>query len=80
MKIITQPATPEKSYIVSDFNRAEKSFTTIEIDSGYGSELDGCIYRFDSDDVFTKKLLDFIKENLHTGDLENHVSRYIDNQ
>ena len=75
MKIITQPATPEKSYTVSDFNRAEKSFTTITIESNYGSVYDCEYYTFDSDDKFTAKLLDFIKENLHNGDLEKHITR-----
>lgn len=77
MKIVTQKAVAEISHHISDFNPDERAHTAIIISSGYGSEYDGTIYTFDSDDEFTKKLLEFIKLHLKDNNPENHVQRYI---
>ena len=77
MKIITQKAVTEISHRISDFTPDERSHTEITVSSGYGSEYDGTIYTFDSDDEFTKKLLKFIEQHLKDKNLENHVQRYI---
>jgi hypothetical protein len=74
MKKIIKPCQHEVVEYSDDFTG--KTFdgyppVNITLDCVYGSGHDGSMYQFHCDDIFLEKLLNFLDENLDTGNVQD---------